>query len=149
MMSGSFSKLSTLSLLRGRDPALSLGAVRVAMPPSSCWESLSSWERRLRRSLSASTMRKMTMRRPAAAPTTTPNNGPDNDRITGDRAEGKPSFFVYPYISVLPRVSRPPFSILSFIRSQFAPYSTNLFIASGMQWNCKGLPKTLTTRLAY
>lgn len=84
-MSGSFSKLSMLSELRGKEEFLSRGAVKVAIPPSS-WESLSVGGLGLYRNLTAKTIRKITKSNPAAAPTIAPNHGPVKDNMTGDRA---------------------------------------------------------------
>ena len=98
IMSGSFSKLSMLSELRGKVDDLSRGeelpvpdAARFAMPPSS-WESLSSWDLGRYRNLTARTITKITSRRPAVAPTTAPSSGPDSDSITGVKAGNRDKY---------------------------------------------------------
>lgn len=101
IISGSFSKLSMLSELRGRVDDLSRGeelpvpdAARFAMPPSS-WESLSSWDLARSRNFTARVITKPTSRTPAVDPTTMPNSGPDSDSIFGVRAENRVKYHEY------------------------------------------------------
>lgn len=135
IISGSFSKLSMLSELRGRVDDLSRGeelpvpdAARFAMPPSS-WESLSSWDLARSRNFTARVITKPTSRTPAVDPTTMPNSGPDSDSIFGVRAENHVKY--HEYFPLFPFLLRTVREAIGFL---FGIILIRIIIRNDLSW---------------